>query len=145
MAQESALYLAKMVGGCAAGFSFSWLVGEQLFEAPDGSDRAVSLLFLLIAIAPVAAGVGLYVSIVRRKKLVGDFLNWFFAGLEVGLFWTGARVLVQWYLTPENPHMEPLFVAVGIVFASTELSRQMISSTEALEEHEHDSKGNGER
>ena len=91
----------------------------------EGEVKGVIVIILILIIGPIVFGLVMLGSafVNKFKELTGTFL-WVIAGLEIGFMVIGFRVLIQWYLTPDNTHLEPLFVAIGIGIATLEWSRQ---------------------
>ena len=84
-------------------------------------------LYLLLLVGPIAALTVWIDKVINTEQFKTEDFYWMVAGIEIGVFLVALKVLIDWYLTPENSHFEPLFVVTTISLALVEWARRIWS------------------
>ena len=119
-AQHKALKSICAVAGLAVAIGINVYFGFQLNSPEFG------LFFIKLIVLPVliAFGVSLFLADTNPQwRAPAVAFNWVAAGVELGYFVLGWRVLLEWYRTPNEPRLEPLFVAITVAVAVIEYCR----------------------
>ncbi len=108
--------------------TLSWLRERSALYAGE----ADTLIFIVLALGPIAL-IATYVvtRYVENAPEYKQLLIGFLYGAETGYILSAGGVLTEWYIHPENSHLEPLFVVYSTGIATIHWARRMWSSLDS--------------